>query len=104
MGVKVAVFGTTGAVGREMLTILEERLFPADEIHALARPVIEDAEYDKGVVRLSVRYSADLVSHISGAGAEENASAPVRSRDLWTFERHVQSDSPNWLLVATQTE
>ena len=74
------------------------------EIHALARPVIEDAEYDKGVVRLSVRYSADLVSHISGAGAEENAPAPVRSRDLWTFERHVQSDSPNWLLVATQTE
>ena len=74
------------------------------EIHALARPVIEDAEYDKGVVRLSVRYSADLVSHISGAGAEESAPAPVRSRDLWTFERHVQSDSPNWLLVATQTE
>ena len=74
------------------------------EIHALARPVIEDAEYDNGVVRLSVRYSADLVSHISGAGAEENTSSPVRSRDLWTFERHVQSDSPNWLLIATQTE
>ena len=74
------------------------------EIHALARPVIEDAEYDNGVVRLSVRYSADLVSHISGAGTEENTSSPVRSRDLWTFERHVQSDSPNWLLIATQTE
>ena len=43
------------------------------EIHALARPVIEDAEYDNGVVRLSVRYSADLVSHVSGAGAEEHA-------------------------------
>ena len=41
------------------------------EIHALARPVIEDAEYDNGVVRLSVRYSADLVSHVSGTGAEE---------------------------------
>jgi len=36
MGLKVAVFGATGAVGKEMLTILEERLFPADEIHALA--------------------------------------------------------------------
>ena len=70
--------------------------------YALARPVIEDAEYDNGVVRLSVRYSADLVSHISGAGTEENTSSPVRSRDLWTFERHVQSDSPNWLLIATQ--
>jgi aspartate-semialdehyde dehydrogenase len=36
MGVRVAVFGATGAVGKEMLTILEERLFPADEIYALA--------------------------------------------------------------------
>lgn len=36
MGVKVAVFGATGAVGKEMLTILAERLFPADEIYALA--------------------------------------------------------------------
>ena len=74
------------------------------EIHALARPVIEDAEYDNGVVRLSVRYSADLVSHISSAGAEASEQTPARSRDLWTFERHVQSDSPNWLLIATQTE
>jgi len=36
MGVRVAVFGATGAVGKEMLTILEERLFPADAIHVLA--------------------------------------------------------------------
>jgi aspartate-semialdehyde dehydrogenase len=36
MGVKVAVFGATGAVGKEMLEILAERLFPADEIFALA--------------------------------------------------------------------
>ena len=36
MGVKVAVFGATGAVGKEMLTILAERLFPADAVYALA--------------------------------------------------------------------
>lgn len=36
MGVKIAVFGATGAVGKEMLTILAERLFPADKVHALA--------------------------------------------------------------------
>ena len=36
MGYKVAVVGATGNVGREMLSILEERLFPADEIHAIA--------------------------------------------------------------------
>src|SRR6202158_1004506 len=36
MGYKVAVVGATGNVGREMLDILAERSFPADEVVALA--------------------------------------------------------------------
>ncbi|MCS0504027.1 aspartate-semialdehyde dehydrogenase [Ancylobacter mangrovi] len=36
MGYKVAVVGATGNVGREMLDILSERGFPADEVVALA--------------------------------------------------------------------
>ena len=36
MGYKIAVVGATGAVGREMLTTLAERNFPADEVVVLA--------------------------------------------------------------------
>jgi len=36
MGYRVAVVGATGAVGREMLTTLAERDFPADEVIAVA--------------------------------------------------------------------
>jgi aspartate-semialdehyde dehydrogenase len=36
MGYRVAVVGATGAVGREMLKVLAERRFPADEVVALA--------------------------------------------------------------------
>jgi len=36
VGYKVAVVGATGNVGREMLNILAERAFPADEVVALA--------------------------------------------------------------------
>ena len=36
MGYKVAVVGATGNVGQEMLTILEEREFPVDEVFAIA--------------------------------------------------------------------
>ena len=36
MGYRVAVVGATGAVGREMLKVLAERNFPADEVVALA--------------------------------------------------------------------
>lgn len=36
MGVNVAVVGATGAVGKEMIKILEERNFPVDELRLLA--------------------------------------------------------------------
>ncbi len=36
MGFKVAVVGATGNVGREMLSVLAEREFPADDVVALA--------------------------------------------------------------------
>jgi len=36
MGLKIAVIGATGNVGREMLDILDERGFPADEVVAIA--------------------------------------------------------------------
>ncbi len=36
MGYKVAVVGATGNVGREMMNVLVEREFPADEVYAIA--------------------------------------------------------------------
>ncbi|MDX2275156.1 MAG: aspartate-semialdehyde dehydrogenase [Hyphomonadaceae bacterium] len=47
MGLRVAVVGATGNVGREMLEILQERLFPADEVVALAsrRSVGKEVSY-----------------------------------------------------------
>ncbi len=36
MPINVAVIGATGNVGREMLTILDERLFPVNKMHVLA--------------------------------------------------------------------
>jgi len=38
MGYRVVVVGATGNVGREMLNILAEREFPADEVAAVASP------------------------------------------------------------------
>ncbi|MEL6259200.1 MAG: aspartate-semialdehyde dehydrogenase [Pseudomonadota bacterium] len=36
MAIRIAVVGATGNVGQELLTILDERLFPADEVFAVA--------------------------------------------------------------------
>jgi aspartate-semialdehyde dehydrogenase len=48
MGYRVAVVGATGAVGREMLTILEEENFRIDSIHAVASRRSKGVEVNYG--------------------------------------------------------
>src|SRR3954454_8183414 len=55
MGYKVAVVGATGNVGREMLGILAERSFPADEVVALASRRSQGVEVSYGDRTLKCR-------------------------------------------------
>ncbi|WP_342153166.1 aspartate-semialdehyde dehydrogenase [Methylorubrum sp. SB2] len=55
MGYKVAVVGATGNVGREMLDILAERAFPADEVVALASRRSQGQEVSFGDKILKVK-------------------------------------------------
>src|SRR6202521_2516359 len=55
MGYKVAVVGATGNVGREMLDILAERTFPADEIVAIASRRSQGVEVSCGERTLKVK-------------------------------------------------
>ena len=48
MGYRVVVVGATGNVGREMLNVLAEREFPADEIAAVASPRSTGIEVEYG--------------------------------------------------------
>lgn len=55
MGYKVAVVGATGNVGREMLSILAERGFPADEVIAVASRRSQGTEVSFGDKTLKVQ-------------------------------------------------
>ena len=55
MGFKVAIAGATGNVGREMLNILEERGFPADEVVPLASRRSMGTEVSYGDKTLKVK-------------------------------------------------
>ena len=54
MGYRIVVAGATGNVGREMLTVLDERGFPVDEIAALASNKSLGAQVDFGRRLLTV--------------------------------------------------
>ena len=55
MGYSVAVVGATGNVGREILSILAEREFPADEVVALASRRSQGVEVSYGERTLKVK-------------------------------------------------
>jgi aspartate-semialdehyde dehydrogenase len=62
VGYKVAVVGATGNVGREMLNILSERAFPADEVVALAsrRSLGTEVSYGDATLKTKVLENYDF--------------------------------------------
>src|ERR1700693_5772744 len=62
MGYKVAVVGATGNVGREMLAILAERTFPADEVVALAsrRSLGTEVSYGDKILKIKALEHCDF--------------------------------------------
>jgi aspartate-semialdehyde dehydrogenase len=62
MGYKVAVVGATGNVGREMLGILAERTFPADEVVALAsrRSLGTEVSYGDKILKIKTLEHCDF--------------------------------------------
>ncbi len=85
MGYKVAVVGATGNVGREVLSIMEERKFPADEIIALASSRSIGAEVSYGdntmlkVKELAAFDFAGVDIVLSSPGAEVSAEHSPRA-------------------------
>jgi predicted lipid-binding transport protein (Tim44 family) len=74
---------------------------------AIEPPVIVEAEVDKGIAELTVRFEADIAAITRNADGEVVAgsmSDAIQSRDRWTFRRDVRTSDPNWLLIETDEE
>ena len=86
MGFKIAIAGATGNVGREMLTILEERGFPADEVVALAsrRSVGTEVSYGDKTLKVKALDTYDFsdtdICLMSAGGATSKEWSPKIGR------------------------
>jgi aspartate-semialdehyde dehydrogenase len=82
MGYKIAVAGATGNVGREMLGVLAERGFPADEVVALASRRSQGTEVSFGDKTLKVKaldtydFSDTDICLMSAGGSVSNEWSP----------------------------
>ncbi|MDM7931710.1 Tim44/TimA family putative adaptor protein [Tabrizicola sp.] len=68
--------------------------------------VLHDATFNResGMGEISVRFVGEqtyVVRNKAGEIVEGSPREIKKSRDIWTFARHMGSDDPNWQLVAT---
>ncbi|MEE9313878.1 MAG: aspartate-semialdehyde dehydrogenase [Rhizobiaceae bacterium] len=82
MGYRIAIVGATGNVGREVLSILDERGFPADEVVALASRRSQGVEVSFGDRTLKVKtldnfdFSNTDIAIMSAGGSISQKWAP----------------------------
>jgi aspartate-semialdehyde dehydrogenase len=104
MGYKIAVVGATGNVGREMMNILAEREFPADEVIALAsrRSQGQDISYGDKILKCRDLEQFDFTGVdfcLMSAGSEVAKKwAPrigaqgcmvIDNSSCWRYDQHV---------------
>ncbi|MHA7885677.1 aspartate-semialdehyde dehydrogenase [Nitratireductor rhodophyticola] len=104
MGFKIAVAGATGNVGREMLNILEERGFPADEIVPLAsrRSVGTEVSYGDKTLKVKALESYDFsdtdICLMSAGGSVSKEYSPkigkqgcvvIDNSSAWRYDQDV---------------
>src|SRR3972149_9407076 len=87
MGYKVAIAGATGNVGREMLDVLAERGFPADEVVALAsrRSMGTEISYGDRILKVKALENfdftdTDICLMSAGAGASQGRAPQSAAR------------------------
>jgi aspartate-semialdehyde dehydrogenase len=104
MGYKVAIAGATGNVGREMLDILAERAFPADEVVALASrrslgqevafgdktlKVKDLATYDFSDVDICLMSAGGTVSRQVSPQIAQQGAVVIDNSSAWRYDSDV---------------
>lgn len=84
----------------------EQGLSVEAEFGGVREMALEDAQFDQSsnAAEVTLRFVGDLTSIVrdkDGEIVEGKPGQSKRQKDVWTFERIMGSDDPNWRLVAT---
>jgi predicted lipid-binding transport protein (Tim44 family) len=95
-----AAFDLAIAAREERGESLDNRLVRIDSARIAA------AELHRGIARITVAYTADIVAVTrgkDGAVVAGSMSDAVETLDRWTFVRDISSNDPNWKLDETES-
>ena len=85
----------------------KEGLTLDNRLVTIEQAVISEANVERSVALVTVRFEADIAAvtrNAEGQVVAGSMSDAVQTRDLWTFRRDLASRDPNWLLIETDEE
>ncbi|MDE0932505.1 MAG: Tim44/TimA family putative adaptor protein [Novosphingopyxis baekryungensis] len=103
-------FLTDDEVGQSFISAIDAREERGETLeHRLVR--IEDAkileaDYRRPIARVTIQFDADIAALVrdkDGNVIGGSMTDAVEAHDIWTFQRDVTSNDPNWTLVETAT-
>ncbi len=89
----------------EVVAIREEKGLTIEaEFIGIRDMTLSSASFDEGTAAITVKFVGELTSVVKDADGKIIEGEPGKSKrqkDVWTFERMMGVDDPNWRLVAT---
>ena len=74
--------------------INQKNIDPESQFFSLNIEKIENVVVENGVIKISIKFVSEQFKN-------NDESTVVKKQDVWTFEKHIGSKNPNWLLSST---
>ncbi|WP_420607519.1 Tim44/TimA family putative adaptor protein [Novosphingopyxis sp.] len=101
---------TDDEVGKSFVDTIDAREERGETLeHRLVRieeAKIVEADYRRPVARVTLQFDSDIAALVrdkDGNVIGGSMTDAVEAHDIWTFQRDLTSDDPNWTLVETAT-
>ena len=67
---------------------------PNSQFYSLVIDGVEDAKLENNIVKITLRFTSEQFTN-------DDENTIIKKQDVWTFEKKVDSKSPEWILTST---
>ena len=88
-----------GLVSKDVFAAFEKAIDnktnnPNSQFYSLVIDGVEDAKVENSVVKITLGFTSEQFTN-------DDENTVIKKQDLWTFEKKVDSKSPEWILTST---
>ena len=88
-----------GLVSKDVFTAFEKAINnknnnPSSQFYSLVIDGVEDAKLENNIVKITLRFTSEQFTN-------DDENTVIKKQDVWTFEKKVDSKSPEWILTST---